>query len=111
MTFSTERLCIPLYDTLFCTLALTHLFDEFLNASLFILIGLKNILDNCQRVPNPDQKDKDHDGVGDACDSCPEMPNPNQVPNSIITACLLFYSILFYSILFYSILFYSILDI
>lgn len=45
----------------------------------FWLAGLKNILDNCQRVPNPDQLDKDNDGVGDACDSCPEVPNPNQV--------------------------------
>ncbi len=52
-----------------------------------LLIGLKNILDNCQSVPNPDQKDKDNDGVGDACDSCPEVPNPNQVPNNFIIAC------------------------
>nr|AAI70280.1 Thrombospondin-4 [Xenopus laevis] len=40
--------------------------------------GIKNILDNCQRVPNVDQKDKDGDGVGDICDSCPDIINPNQ---------------------------------
>jgi len=40
--------------------------------------GLKNFLDNCQRVQNPDQVDRDGDGVGDACDSCPDIPNPNQ---------------------------------
>lgn len=79
---------IPLYNTSFIPLAL-YSGDESLNASMYILYfwGLKNILDNCQRVPNPDQKDKDNDGVGDACDSCLEVPNPNQVPNNFIIAC------------------------
>lgn len=41
--------------------------------------GVPNVLDNCPKVPNPMQTDRDHDGVGDACDSCPEMNNPMQV--------------------------------
>lgn len=43
------------------------------------LIGIPNGLDNCPKVPNPLQTDRDEDGVGDACDSCPEMSNPTQV--------------------------------
>lgn len=37
------------------------------------------MLDNCPKVPNPLQTDRDEDSVGDACDSCPEMSNPTQV--------------------------------
>lgn len=50
--------------------------------SSYLWTGLKNILDNCQRVQNRDQLDRDGDGVGDACDSCPDIPNPNQVSGS-----------------------------
>lgn len=54
---------------------------DFCESTLPCFPGIKNSMDNCRRVPNPDQRDRDGDGVGDACDSCPTLSNPDQVQN------------------------------
>ncbi|MCA9527606.1 MAG: hypothetical protein KC549_15060, partial [Myxococcales bacterium] len=32
--------------------------------------GVPDVIDNCKSEPNPDQQDKDQDGVGDHCETC-----------------------------------------
>lgn len=44
--------------------------------------GFSNAVDNCPAVANPDQKDSDKDGLGDACDMEPTIPvTSSPVPN------------------------------
>jgi hypothetical protein len=35
-------------------------------------------VDSCPSHPNPDQADRDNDGIGDICDLCPDKSSPNQ---------------------------------
>jgi len=46
--------------------------------TLVVLLNQSNPADNCPGVPNPDQRDTDGDGIGDACDNCAAVPNPDQ---------------------------------
>jgi hypothetical protein len=45
--------------------------------------------DNCPRIINPDQRDSDLDGEGDACDPCPHVPNVSDCSSEPIVS--LFY--------------------
>lgn len=63
------------------------------------MLGIPNHLDNCKKVPNQDQIDRDGDKVGDSCDSCPYVPNPDQVKKTILLNRNLFPRLTIYSII------------
>lgn len=42
--------------------------------------GVPDFRDNCPTLPNPDQTDVDHNGVGDACQAGPIVPPPPPKP-------------------------------
>jgi len=59
---------------------LSMLSNEEVPGSLYVRIsddtdhdGIVNYLDNCQNVANPDQKDLNHNGIGDACEVVPTV--------------------------------------
>jgi len=37
--------------------------------------GISDVMDNCPKIFNPNQRDQDLDGVGDVCDNCPNDAN------------------------------------
>jgi hypothetical protein len=39
---------------------------------------VRDLVDNCPLISNPDLADGDQDFVGDACDNCPQVYNPGQ---------------------------------
>lgn len=52
---------------------------EYRNANDTDKDGSLDSVDNCEKIPNANQKDSDSDGVGDACDNCPAIVNEDQL--------------------------------
>jgi hypothetical protein len=51
--------------------------------------GTGGYVDNCPTVYNPDQRDSDGDGIGNACDSTPYGPAPDPLPETPVSGLIL----------------------
>lgn len=51
---------------------------KYFSQSLSFIAGIPNYNDNCPKVANSNQSDRDGDGLGDVCDNCPAVRNENQ---------------------------------
>jgi hypothetical protein len=75
-----RRLCSFIRSCWKSVLALPCMFTELVVPLLHVPLTLAgDVCDNCQKVKNANQVDKDSDGLGDVCDNCAAIANAQQV--------------------------------